>query len=136
MRILSVITMLSLTLLFAGCSGPKEEPVSFYLSSQKLTSGSATIPTNPPVLVVTRLTFVAADAEQHTITIKFLPADASAIQKLTTENIGGTVVIVQRSNVISAAVVSAPVPPDAGLMFPVNTNLDFESVYRAISRLE
>jgi len=135
MRPLSIITTFSLTLLFAGCGDPKE-PVSFYLSSQKPTSGSSFVPTNPPVLVVTRLTFVAPDTDQHTISIKFLPSDANAIEKLTTENFGKTVVIVQGTNVLSAAVVSAPVPPDAGFMFPVNTNLDFENVYRSLSRLE
>jgi len=99
MRPLSIITTFSLTLLFAGCGGPKE-PVSFYLSSQKPTSGSSFVPTNPPVLVVTRLTFVAPDTDQHTISIKFFPADASVIEKLTTENFGKTVVIVQGTNVL------------------------------------
>jgi hypothetical protein len=135
MRTLSIIITLNLTLLFVGCGGPKE-PVSFYLSSQKPTFDIGTISTNTPALVVTRLTFVASDTDQHTISIKFLPADADVIQKLTTENIGGTVVMVQGSNVISASVVSAPIPPDAGFTFPVNTNLDFESVLRALSRLQ
>ena len=135
MRAPNIIIALGLILLFAGCGGPKE-PVSFYLSDQKPSEARGVIPAGSASLVVSKLTFVASDPDQHTISIKFLPADASAIEKLTRDNIFKTVVIVQGSNVISAAVVSTPVPPDAGFMFPVNTNLDFESVYRALSRLE
>lgn len=135
MRPLSIIIALGFTLLFAGCGGIKG-PVSFYLSNEEPTSSGGLIPTNPPALVVARLRSVFPDPARHTITINFFPADASAIQAFTTDNIGKTVVMVQGSNVLSVAKVLSPVPPDAGLMIPVNTNLDFRSVYRALSRLE
>lgn len=98
--------------------------------------GRDSIPTGPATLVVSRLAFVDPDEAQHTITVKFIPKDASAIEKLTIASIGKTIVIVQGSNVLSVAVVSAPVPPEAGLMIPVNTNLDFECAYRALLRLK
>ena len=134
MRAPNAIIALGLILLFAGCR-PKE-PVSFYLSDQKPSMGGGSIPVGPATLVVSKLQFVGPDEAQRTISIKFILSDASAIERMTTENIGKTIVMVQGTNVLSVSKVFAPVLPDAGLMFPVNTNLDFESVYRAISRLE
>ena len=135
MRVLNILIGLSLTLLYAGCSGSKE-PVSFYLSDQKPAKGGGSVPAGPATLLVSKLRLVAPHEAEHMITIKFIPSDASAIDKLTTENLGKTIVMVQGTNVLSVSRVFTPVHPDGGLMFPVNTNLDFDSVYRALLKLE
>jgi hypothetical protein len=135
MRRLHIIVTLGLTLLFFGCSREPVKPLSFYLSEQKPTYGDLAIPTNLAALVVSRLQFITPDMAQHTISIRLLPADASAIEKLTTDNFGKTVVMVQGTNVLSVSSILAPVPAQADFMFPVNTNLDFGSVCRELSNL-
>lgn len=133
-RLISIIVALGLILLSAGCSGPKQ-PVSFYLSNQGPTSGGNSIPTNTAALVVTRLRSVYADFTGRTVSISFFQPDADVIEKLTADNIGKTMAVVQGTNVLDVGPIAAVVPPNASLMFRVNTNLDFQSVYRELLKL-
>ena len=136
MRALHIIVTLGLMFLCYGCTSKQAGvPLSFYLSDQEPKNGVATVPDGQAALVVGQLQFVASDAAQRKLTIKLFPADASVFEKLTTDNFGKTIVLVQGSNMLASPRVSEPIPAQAGITFPVSTNLDFQSVYRELQRL-
>jgi hypothetical protein len=134
-RALCKIVTLSLAFFYLGCSREPGKPLSFYLSDQEPTFGSGVIPATPATLVINKLQFVITDAAQHIMTIKFFPADASTIEKLTIDNFGKTVVMVQGTNVLCMSRISVPVGEKAAMIFPVRTNLDFEIVTRELLNL-
>ena len=78
---------------------------------------------------------VASDAAQRKVTIKLLAADASAFEKLTADNFGKTLIMVQGSNVLAAPRISEPISAQAGIIVPIGTNVDFEHTYRELLKL-
>lgn len=135
MRAFQITIVLSLTLLYCGCRREPATPLSFYLSDQEPSIKGTSIPTNSPVLTVTRLRFVAPDNSVRKITIKFYPKDADAVEKLTTDNLGKTVVMIQGTNVLTVSRVTVPISARAGFLFPVSTNVDFDAAVRELLRL-
>jgi len=134
MRSLQFSLICGLMLLLFGCSKKPGVPLSFYLSDQDQ-SGAAVVPTNTAALVVTQVAMVAGESAQRRITIKLLPADASAFEKLTTDNFGKTLFAVQGTSVLAAPKITQPIPVQAGIMFPIGTNVDFEHTYRELLKL-
>ena len=131
----SYIITLGLIFLCAGCSKQAGIPLRFYLSEQEPKDSVAAIPNGQPALVVSQVQLVASDPSQRKLTIKLFPPDATAFEKLTTDNYGQTIVLVQGSKVLASPRVSEPIPARAGITFPVSTNLDFQSVYRRLQAL-
>lgn len=135
MRALKIQLTFCLMLSLAGCGGKPAVPLSFYLNEQEQQKGVAIGPESKAALVVSRVEMVAPDVVKRNVTIKLLPADANAFEKLTTDNLGKTVTIVQGSNVLATPRIFEPIPAQAGVTFPIGTNIDFESAYRELVRL-
>lgn len=123
----------SLLLLF-GCSKEPGVPLSFYLSNQEQ-SGPIVVPTNKAALVVTEIELVAPEVAQRRVTIKLLAADASSFEKLTTDNFGKTLVIVQGTNLLAAPKIKEPILAQASVVLPIGTNVDFEHTYWELRKL-
>jgi len=134
MRSLQFSLICGYTLLLFGCTKDPGVPLSFYLSDQDQSSAVA-VPTNTAALAVSQVEMVASDATQRKVTIKLLAADASAFEKLTTDNFGKTLIMVQGSNVLAAPRISEPISAQAGIIVPIGTNVDFEHTYRELLKL-
>lgn len=117
-----------------GCSNQAGVPLSFYLCGEDYDSQSG-IPTNAPALVVSQVLMVAGEPALGRVTIKLSPPDAGVFEKLTTDNFGKTVVVVQGTNVIATPRITQPIPVQAGIMLPISTNVDFGGTYRELLRL-
>ena len=120
--------------LFYGCGRETGVPLSLYFTDQEQQDAAA-IPAKTPELVLTQVAMVASDAPKRRITIKLLQADADAFEKLTTRNIGKTLIIVQGSKVLTTPKILETISARAGMTFTVSTNLDFESVDRELFKL-
>ena len=134
MRSLQFSLTCGFMLLLFGCSKEPGVPLSFYLSDSDQSSAVG-IPTNTAALVVSEVAMVAAEPAQGRVTIKLLPADASVFEKLTTDNFGKMVVVVQGTNIIATPRITQPIPVQAGIMLPIRTNVDFELTYRNLLKL-
>ena len=134
MRALQFSVICGFMLLLAGCSREPGVPLSFHLSDLE-PSGIATVPTNTAALVVSQVDMVAPDAAERKITVKLLSADAGVFEKLTTDNFGKTLIVIQGTNVLSAARILQPIPVQAGVILPIGTNVDFEHTYRELLKL-
>jgi hypothetical protein len=122
-------------LLLFGCSSKEAGvPLRFNLSDQDQ-NGAAVIPTNAAALAVSEMQMVRAETPQRRITIKLLPTDASAFERLTTDNFGKTVVVVQGTNVVATTRISEPISAQAGIILPIRTNVDFEHTYQDLLKL-
>jgi len=127
MRRSQIFITLGIVLLLCGCRHKeKTEPLAFYLSKPAPT-GASVEAEKKPSLVVSKLDMVAPDQGQRKVTIKLLDSDAAAFEKLTSRNIGKTLILVQGGNVLADATVSQAIPVTAGIMVSVNTNIDFEN---------
>jgi hypothetical protein len=121
-------------LLLSGCSKQVGVPLSFHLSDQKQ-GDPATLPKDKPALVVKQVEVFEHDAAQRKVSIKLLPTDSRAFEKLTADNIGKTLIFVQGSNVLMAPKNLHPIPAGTIISFSISTNLDFESVYQELLKL-
>src|SRR5258705_6580517 len=124
MRTLQSSLMCGFILLLFGCSHKEAGvPLSFYLTDQD-PNGAAAIPTNAAALTVSELEMMASEPAVRRITIKLVPSDAGVFEKLTTDNFGKTVVVVQGTNVLATPRITQPIPVRAGIMLPISTNVD------------
>lgn len=134
MRILHISLICGFMLPLLGCTKQAGVPLSFHLSDQNYDS-AAGIPTNAPSLVVSQLQMVAAEPAQGRVTIKLFPADAGVFEKLTTDNFGKTVVVVQGTNIVATPRITQPIPVQAGIMLPISTNVDFGRTHQELLKL-
>jgi hypothetical protein len=117
-----------------GCTKQAGVPLSIHVCAEDYVV-QAGIPTNAPALVVSQVLRVAGEPAQRKVTIKLSPPDAGVIEKLTTDNPGKKVVIVQGTNVLATPRITGPILARAAIVFRINTNVDFERTYRELVRL-
>jgi hypothetical protein len=117
-----------------GCRKQTGVPRSLYLCAEDYDSRSG-IPTNAPALVVSQVQMVAGEPTLGKVTIKLSPPDAAVFEKLTTDNFGKTVVVVQGTNVLATPRITQPISAQAGIMIPISTNVDFGRAYQELLRL-
>ena len=122
-------------LLLVACSKKPALPLSFYVMDQEVDPTRA-IPTNAPTLVVSQVQAVFPEPAEGRVSIKLMPRDAAEFEKLTTDNLGKTVVVVQGTNVISMPRITGPIPVRARIMMPISTNIDFGRTYRELAKLK
>ena len=93
------------------------------------------MPTNTPSLVVSNLQMVGVEPAQGRVTVRLFPQDAGAFERLTEENQGKTLILVQGTNILAAPKIVGRIPAQAGIMIPISTNADFGGTVQELLKL-
>ena len=121
-------------MLLAGCSKEPGVPLFFHLSDGNMAQTVA-VPTNSPSLVVSNLQMVGVEPAQGRVTVRLFPQDAGAFERLTEENQGKTLILVQGTNILAAPKIVGRIPAQAGIMIPISTNADFGGTVQELLKL-